>query len=124
MTMSLSTDDPFITKYNIPIIFPKLHNHRKFGVILQVVAKTNQVLVVEVVKGGLTDQLCIQPRYELLSVNNLIDISGKDLCTKLQSSIGELFQCTDPHELIFELKQSHPQHLNSIHPTVRYLSIC
>ena len=35
MTMALSTDDPFITKYNVPITFSKLHNHRKFGVILQ-----------------------------------------------------------------------------------------
>ena len=79
--------------------------------IFQFVTKTNQVLVVELVKGGLADQLCIQPRDEVLYVNNSTDISGEDLYTKFQSSIGELFQCTDPHELTFELKRSPPNTL-------------
>ena len=124
MIMSVSTGDRFITKYTILITFVEGNNHRTFGVILQFVPLTKQVLVSKVVKGSLADQLCIELRDELISVNNLIDISGTDLCTKFESSVCELFQCTDPHELTLELKQSSPQHLISTHPTVRSISIC
>ena len=90
ISVAVSTDELFITKYTIPITFVKGHNHRTFGAILQFVPLTKQVLVSKVVKGSLADQLCIELRDELISVNNLIDISGTDLYTRFESDVCEL----------------------------------
>ena len=124
MTMTVSNDDPSITKYTIPITHVQGRNHRSFGATLQLIGETGQVITTKVVKGSLADQFCIKVRDEFISVNNFIDLNGSDLYTKFESCISELFQPTDPQELTLELKRSSsPQHQNVTHDTVSDLSI-
>ena len=124
MTTGVTSDDPSITKYIVLITYVKGKNYRSFGVSLQIIAQTRQVVISKMVKGSLADQLCIELRDELISIMSLIDLNGPELYTKFESCICELFQSTDPHELTLELKRSSsPQYQNSTHQTVSYLSI-
>ena len=121
MTMGVSAADPSITKYTVPVTHVKCKNHRSFGVSLQILAETNQVIISKVVKGSLADQLFIEVRDELISVNSSIDLKGQDIYTAYESCVCELFQPTNPQELTLELKRStSPRQRNSNHPTVSY----
>ena len=65
-------------------------------------------------KGSLADQLFIEVRDELISVNSLIDLKEQDIYTAYESCVCELFQPTNPQELTLELKRStSPQQRNS-----------
>ena len=85
MIMGVSAADPSITKYTVPITHVKGRNHRSFGVSLQILAETNQVIISKVVKGSLADQLSIKVRDELIFVNSLIDLKGQDIYTAYES---------------------------------------
>ena len=96
MTMAVSNDDPSITKFTIPISHVEGSNHRSFGATLHFNDETGQVMMTKVVKGSLADQLCIEVRDELISVNNFMDLNGLDLFVKFTSCTPDLFKHTDP----------------------------
>ena len=103
--MTVSNDDPSITKFTIQITHVERSNHRSFGATLQLNDETGEVIITKVVKGSLADQLCIEVRDELISVNNFMDLNGLDLFIKFTSCTSDLFKHTDPQELTLQLKR-------------------
>ena len=86
-TVAVSPDDPLVRKYTVLQISATSHHNPKFGVTSHTSAQTDKVIIKEVTKGSLAEELGIEPGDELISVNDVTHTSGEVLYTLFDISI-------------------------------------
>ena len=106
--IAVSPDDPLIRKYTVPQTSATSHHNPKFDVTSHTSAQTDKVIIKEVTKGSLAEELGIEPGDELISVNDVTHPSGEVLYTRFIISIWKLFHCINSNPMQFEMKRYPP----------------